>query len=73
MQVPSSATLTGRCRTQWLADKLSAHYSDMAVVPDEPFRKDDQPRRYFATYHRGEDVPLSATRWAGQIWRRFRP
>jgi hypothetical protein len=52
---------TGRCGTQWLADKLSAHYSDLAVVRHEPFQEDYQPRRYFAAYHRGEDIPLSAT------------
>jgi hypothetical protein len=67
---------SGRCGTQWLADKLSTHYNDLAVVRHEPFKKEYQPRRYFAAYHRKEEVALSPEleahlRGIEEILRRF--
>lgn len=50
---------TGRCGTQWFADKLSTHYSDLAVVDHEPFQADYETRFYFNAYHKKEDVKFS--------------
>lgn len=50
---------TGRCGTQWLADKLPAHYGDLAVATHEPVHHEYEPRRYFSAYRRGENPELT--------------
>ena len=50
---------TGRCATQWMSDKLSTHYHDLAVVKHEPFQVEYQPRFYFNAYHSKEEVIFS--------------
>jgi hypothetical protein len=50
---------TGRCGTQWFAEKLSTHYHDLAVVRHEPFQVEYAPRFYFAEYHRKKLVNVS--------------
>jgi hypothetical protein len=60
--LPKNATFfisTGRCATQWMTDKLSTHYHDLAVVKHEPFQVEYEPRFYFNAYHRKEEVNLS--------------
>ena len=62
--LPKNATFfisTGRCATQWMTDKLSTHYHDLAVVKHEPFQVEYKPRFYFNAYHRKEEVNLSQT------------
>jgi hypothetical protein len=50
---------TGRCGTQWFADKLSTHYQQWAVVKHEPFQVEYKPRLYFNVYHRKKVADLS--------------
>lgn len=50
---------TGRCATQWLTDKLSQHYGDLAVTLHEPIQTEYDPRRYFSAYSRKETPVLS--------------
>ena len=51
---------TGRCATQFFADKLATHYKDLAVVKHEPFKYGGyKPRYYFSAYHRNDDVDLT--------------
>ena len=60
--LPKKATFfisTGRCATQWMSDKLSTHYHDVAVVKHEPFQVDYKPRFYFNAYHRKEEIAFS--------------
>ena len=60
--LPKNATFfisTGRCATQWMSDKLSTHYHDLAVVKHEPFQVDYEPIFYFNAYHRKEEVNFS--------------
>lgn len=47
---------TGRCATQFFADKLAKHFGDLARVEHEPFQKHYQPRHYFSTHNKGEPV-----------------
>ena len=60
--LPQNATFfisTGRCATQWMTDKLSTHYHDLAVVKHEPFQIEYEPRFYFNAYHRKKEVNFS--------------
>jgi Sulfotransferase domain len=60
--LPKNATFfisTGRCGTQWFAEKLSAHYNDVAFVTHEPFQAEYEPRLYFRQYHRQQLVSVS--------------
>ena len=54
---------TGRCATQWFANKLGSHYQDLAVVRHEPFTQypyfQYEPRRYYNAYHRNEKIEVS--------------
>lgn len=50
---------TGRCATQWFADKLAAHYQDLAIVRHEPIDGAYKPRFYFRAYNRRENVEFS--------------
>lgn len=50
---------TGRCGTQFFADKLSAHYDDLACVAHEPLSAAYRPRHYFNSYHEGQQAALS--------------
>lgn len=50
---------TGRCATQWFADRLATHYSDLAVVKHEPFHMEYEPRFYFRAYNKSEKVAFS--------------
>ena len=49
---------TGRCATQFFADKLDQHYADLARVTHEPFSEHYHPRHYFASLHQGAKVEL---------------
>ena len=49
----------GRCATQWFADRLAAHYSDLAVVKHEPFHVEYEPRFYFRAYNQNEQAVFS--------------
>ena len=60
--LPNNATFfisTGRCGTQWFAEKLSAHYNDLALVTHEPFQAEYEPRLYFSQYHRKQLASVS--------------
>ncbi|MFO7962495.1 MAG: hypothetical protein R6U50_01095 [Desulfobacterales bacterium] len=50
---------TGRCGTQFLADKLEASYSDKALVRHEPFQARYRPRYYYSKYKKKESANLS--------------
>ena len=49
---------TGRCGTQFLADRLSAVYSDLARVEHEPHSQEYAPPHFFSTYHGGDSIVL---------------
>jgi len=44
---------TGRCATQWFADKLALHYGDLAEVAHEPFQEEYRSRAHFVAFHEG--------------------
>lgn len=50
---------SGRCGTQFFADKLGKYYGDIAVVEHEPFHLEYKPLHYFSAYHRNEKIKLS--------------
>lgn len=50
---------TGRCGTQFFADKLKAYYGDLAVVEHEPLRMDYKPVHYFSAYHSNDRIELT--------------
>jgi len=48
---------TGRCATQWFADKLASNYQDFAEVVHEPFNEEYTPKKCFESFNRG--VPMA--------------
>lgn len=50
---------TGRCGSQFFADKLAQHYSDLALSIHEPLHEDYQPRHYFSKYHHNSEIELN--------------
>lgn len=51
---------TGRCATQFFADKLFRHYGDWARVMHEPFQEHYRPPHYFSVLKQGGEVELDA-------------
>ena len=50
---------TGRCGTQWFAEKLAAHYSGLAVAAHEPLHIPYQPWAHFRAYNSHREEALS--------------
>jgi hypothetical protein len=50
---------TGRCGTQFFADKLDRHFGSAALVEHEPMHDGYRPLEYFRAYHYDQDLPLT--------------
>lgn len=50
---------SGRCGTQFFADKLDKYYGDMAIIDHEPFHVEYKPLHCFSAYHKKETVKLT--------------
>lgn len=57
---------TGRCGTQWLADKLRLIHGDLARVEHEPLGAEYQSKRFFRAYERRE-LPAAVSRHLDEV------